>query len=168
MRERQRRVCAMDEALGLTLNTPEAALELAIARLWRHWPEIFGTDMAEMIRPLGRRKTTMLLGTTNSMVMQEFSFLGPEILEKANTFLGTNYFQELKLELMSGRPPLDESLLPIPSPSPTPPLPEPLGNLLPCMDPSSPVTACYRAYVKLFRPDLATTEPSCVDTPSHG
>jgi hypothetical protein len=158
MRERQRKICAMDEALKLALNSPEAPLELAIARLWRHWAEILGPDMAEMVRPLGRRKTTMLLGATNSMVMQEFTFLGPEILEKANTFLGTSYFQEVKLELMSGRPSLDHSLLPPSPPKPVAPRPEPLGNLLPCMDPSSPVTNCYRAYVKLFRPDLVPPE----------
>ena len=37
-------------------------------------------------------------------------------------------------------------------------LPDILGNLLPCMDPSSPVTSCYRAYVKHFRPDLVIPE----------
>lgn len=158
MRERQRKICAMDEALKLALDSPEAALELAIARLWRHWAEIIDPEMAEQVRPLGRRKTTMLLGATNSMVMQEFVFLAPEILEKANNFLGTGYFQEAKLELMSGRPSLDHSLLPAPPPKPAALRPDPLGNLLPCMDPSSPVTACYRTYVKHFRPDLVPPE----------
>lgn len=148
----------MSEALKLALNSPEAALELAIARMWRHWSEILGPDMAEMVRPLGRRKTVMLLGATNSMVMQEFVFLAPEILERCNTFLGVSYFQEVKLELMSGRPSLDHSLLPVPAPKSAVPCPEPLGNLLPCMDPSSALSRCYRAYVRHFRPDLDISE----------
>lgn len=154
MRERQRKTFQVGEALHLALGTPEAALELAIARLWRHWPEILGPELAEMVRPLGRRKTTMILGAANSMVMQEFSYFGQQILDKANAFLGTTYFQKLHLELMDGRPALDQSLLPQIPPNPIPPRPAPLGNLLPCMDPLSPVTKCYRSYVKHFRPDL--------------
>lgn len=158
MRERQRKTCQVGEALHLALGSPEAALELAIARLWRHWTEVLGPDMAEMVRPLGRRKTTMLLGAANSMVMQEFSYFGQHILDKANAYLGTAYFQKVHLELMDGRPALDQPLLPPIPPRPAPALPDPLGNLLPCMDPSSPVTACYRAYVRHFRPDLPIPE----------
>jgi hypothetical protein len=158
MRERQRRTCSVSEALNRVLGTPEAALELAIARLWRHWPELLGPDMAGMIRPLGHRKETMVLGATNSMVMQEFSFFAQTILDKANDFLGTAYFQKVTIELMAGRPALDESLLPPAPPAPKAARPDPIGNLLPCMDPSSPVTACYRAYVRHFRPDLPIPE----------
>ena len=158
MRERQKKVRSAAEALDTVLGTPEAALELAIARLWRHWPEVLGPEIAEMIRPLGHRKGTMLLGATNSMVMQEFSFFAPTILDKANAFLGTAHFQKVTIELMAGRPALDQSLLPPAPPRPEAPLPAPLGNLLPCMDPASPVTACYRAYVRHFRPDLDIPE----------
>ena len=151
-------MCTADEALRQTLNSAEASLELALARLWRHWPEILGPELAEVVKPLGRRKATMVLGATNSIIMQEFTFLAPEILKRANAFLGTGYFQEVKLELMSGRPGLDRNLLPTPLPQPIPSAPKPLGNLLPCMDPASPVSACYRAYVRHFRPDLLTSE----------
>jgi hypothetical protein len=158
MKERQKKVRSVSDALGTVLGTPEAALELAIARLWRHWPEILGPEIAAMIRPLGHRQNTMLLGATNSMVMQEFSFFAQDILEKTNAFLGSCYFQEVKIELMAGRPALDQSLLP-PIPSrPQAPRPDILGNLLPCMDPSSPVTSCYRAYVKHFYPELVIPE----------
>jgi len=148
----------MSEALGTVLGTPEAALELAIARLWRHWPEILGPEIAAMIRPLGHRQSTMLLGATNSMVMQEFSFFAQDILEKANAFLGNAYFQKVQIELMAGRPALDQSLLPPIPPRPQAPRPDILGNLLPCMDPSSPVTSCYRAYVRHFYPELEIPE----------
>jgi hypothetical protein len=158
MKERQKKVRPTSEALDLVLGTPEAALELALARLWRNWPEVLGPDMAAMIRPLGHRKETMLLGATNSMVMQEFSFFSQSIMDKANAFLGTAYFRKVQIELMAGRPALDESLLATLPPIPPTPRPEPIGNLLPCMDPSSPVTSCYRAYVRHFRPDLATPE----------
>jgi len=158
MKKRQKRTRTASEALDLVLGTPEAALELALARLWRHWPEILGQDMAAMVRPMGHRKETMLLGATNSMVMQEFSFFSQTILDKANAFLGTTYFHKVQIELMAGRAALDEPLLPPIPPKPVAPRPEPIGNLLPCMDPSSPVTACYRAYVRHFRPDLAVPE----------
>ena len=159
MHERRKKVCSVSDALSTTvLGTPEAALELAIARLWRHWPEVLGAEIAAMIRPLGHRKESMLLGATNSMVMQEFSYFAQTILDKANAFLGTAYFQKVQIELMAGRPALDESLLPTIPPRPEAPRPDILGNLLPCMDPSSPVTSCYRAYVKHFRPDLVIPE----------
>lgn len=154
MKKRTRKLCSVGEALDTALGSPEARLELAIARLWRHWAEVLGPDMAQFVRPLGRRKSTMLLGAANSLVMQEFSFFGPQILEKANAFLGNAYFQKVQLELMGGRPALDESLLPPPPPKATPPVPSPLGNLLPCMDPNSAVSSCYRAYVKHFKPEL--------------
>ena len=158
MRDRQKRTCSASEALDRVLGTPEAALELAIARLWRNWPELLGPEIADMIRPLGHRKETMVLGATNSMVMQEFAFFAQTILDKANAFLGTPYFRKVTIELMAGRPALDESLLPPAPPRPPAPKPDPIGNLLPCMDPSSPVTACYRAYVRHFRPDLEIPE----------
>jgi hypothetical protein len=158
MRERTKTTRSMTEAIQSVLGTPEAALELAIARMWRHWPQILGPDIAAMVRPLGRRQETMLLGATNSMVMQEFSFFAQTILDKANTFLGTTYFQKVQIELMAGRPALDESLLPPIPPRPEALAPDPIGNLLPCMDPSSPVTRCYRAYVRHFRPDLDIPE----------
>lgn len=158
MKERQKKVRTASEALDRVLGGPEAALELAIARMWRHWPEILGPEISEMIRPLGHRKETMVLGATNSMVMQEFSFFAQDILDKANAFLGNAYFREVRIELMAGRPALDESLLPPIPPRPRPPRPDVLGNLLPCMDPSSPVTSCYRAYVKHFYPELEIPE----------
>lgn len=151
---RQKKLCHVQEALDLVLQGPEANLELALARLWRNWSAVVGTQIASLVRPLGRRKTTMILGATNSMVMQEFSFWGPEVVAKANEFLGTTYFQQVRLELMDGRPGLDQPLVTKPSIMPKAPRPEPLGNLLPCMDPSSPVTSCYHAYVQHFYPEL--------------
>lgn len=154
MNTRTRKIHSASEALDKFLDSPEALLELAIARLWRHWPEVLGPDMSQFVRPLGHRKTTMLLGASNSLVMQELSYFGPQILEKANSFLGNTYFQKVQMELMGGRPALDAPLL---SPAPrriAPPAPAPLGNLLPCMDPASPVNACYRAYVKHFNPEM--------------
>lgn len=158
MHNRERTVRRVDEMLQKTFATPEAKLELAIARLWRHWPELLGTDIAALIRPLGHRDTTLVLGATNSMIMQEFRFFSQTILDKANEFLGTGYFTDMHIELMSGRPALDTlELTPIP-PVPKTPCPDPLGNLLPCMDASSPVTRCYHAYVRHFRPDLIDKE----------
>lgn len=159
MRERkQQQTRSTAEALTSVLGSPEAAMELAIARMWRHWPEILGPDMAAMVRPLGHRQETMVLGATNSMVMQEFSFFAQTILDKANAFLGAAYFQKVQIELMAGRPGLDQSLLPPIPQRPKAQAPDPIGNLLPCMDPSSPVTRSYRAYVRHFRPDLNIPE----------
>ncbi len=160
MSKRQKKLCHVQEALDLVLQGPDVHLELAIARLWRHWLEIVGPDKAAMVRPLGRRKTTMILGATNSMVMQEFSFWGAEVLARANEFLGTAYFQQVRLELMDGRPGLDQPLLTNPPAQPQVSRPEPLGNLLPCMDSSSPVTRCYHAYVQYFCPELILPKKS--------
>lgn len=154
MGKRTRKTLAISEALHILLGTPEALRELAIAKLWRHWSDVVGNDVALLVHPLGHRKTTMLLGADNSIVMQEFSYFAPQLLEKANTFLGASIFQKVQIELMAGRRALDAPLARPKAIRPTSPTPEPLGNLLPCMDESSPVTACYRAYVQHFFPDL--------------
>lgn len=154
MSDRQKKLCHVQEALELVLQGPDAHLELALARLWRHWSEVLGPDLAALARPLGRRKTTVILGAANSVVMQELSFRGAEILAKANDFLGSTYFQQARLELMDGRLSLDQIILGNPPDLTKPPRPEPLGNLLPCMDPSSPVTRCYHAYVQHFFPEI--------------
>ena len=158
MKQRRKKVCSSSEALSAVLGTPAAALEMALARLWKHWPQLMGPEIAANVHPLGRRAETMLLGTTNSMAMQEFSFYAQTILDKANTFLGTATFQKVHIELMAGRPALDQPLLPVAPPRAASPRPDPLGNLIPCMDPSSPVTRCYHAYVKHFRPDIEIPE----------
>ncbi|GAB1409318.1 hypothetical protein MASR1M90_04720 [Desulfovibrionales bacterium] len=150
MKKRRRTMLTSAEAVQHALHTPEAALELAIARLWRHWPQVLGQELATLVRPLGHRKTLMVLGAANSMVMQEITFFAPQILDKANAFLGVSYFQKVQMELLSGRPVLDENLLPAPPEPRVCPRPAPLGNLLPCMDPASPVTASYQAYVRHF------------------
>ena len=161
MGQRQRKICSTDEAISLVLGSPEATMELALARLWRHWPEVLGKSVAAMVRPLGHRKATLLLGAENSLVIQEFSFFAPQILEKANAFLGTRFFQEVHIELSGGRPTLDQPLLPAAPAGAVPPRPAPLGNLLPCLPSLSPVANCYRAYVKRFIPEMDTGEDAC-------
>jgi Protein of unknown function (DUF721). len=139
MHERRKKVCSVSDGLSSTvLGTPEAAFELAIARLWRHWPEVLGAEIAAMIRPLGHRKETMLSARPTPWSCRNFPTLRRPSWTRPTRSWATVYFQKVQIELMAGRPALDESLLPPVPPRPEAPRPDILGNLLPCMDPSSP------------------------------
>jgi hypothetical protein len=101
-----------------------------------------------MAHPLGHRNNILLIGGDDPCSMQELSYAIPEILEKVNAFLGEIYFQKIELHLLMGKTSLQRiDITPIPK-IPTPPRPPRLGNLQ--LSPDSPVSACYKAYIRCF------------------
>ncbi|GAB6058452.1 DciA family protein [Desulfonatronum parangueonense] len=88
-------------------SDPDCRRRLRLARLWSSWSEIVGDHVAELAKPLGHNKTTLLLGVDDPMAMQEMHFQTPAILAAVNAALGEKYFDKVRLDLLNGRSPLD-------------------------------------------------------------
>jgi len=122
----------------------------ALVKLWRAWDDIMG-EMARFARPLGHRRSTVILAADDPIVMQEAQYLAPLLLEKINGFLGEEVFDKVVFELLNGRVPLDGAIRPeAPGPSRKLKKPKNLGDLNEELDPDSPVGRCYRAYQRMF------------------
>lgn len=122
----------------------------ALVRLWRAWDDIMG-EMARFAKPLGHRRSTIILAADDPIVMQEAQYLAPMLLGKINDFLGEEVFDKVVFELLNGRIPLDGAIRPE-APEPPRKLKKPsnLGELKEELDPDSPVGKCYRAYRRMF------------------
>lgn len=127
----------------------KAETPFRFARLWRNWAQVVGEEAATLARPLGRRKRTLRLGVEDGAAMQETSFYAPQILEDVNGFLGEIFFDKIQCELLMGKTPLDE-VGRQEGGRRMPPRPRNLGNALQHMDPDSPVTRSYQAYLAAF------------------
>ena len=135
------------------LDRSKHGRDLALTELWRHWDTVLGPGLAGLALPLGHRDATLLIAAEDHLIMQELSFLTPEILERVNAFLEEDRFQEVHLSLLGKRRALNSTARP--EPRRTPPVilkpdPEHLGALWDNMDPDTPLGRCYRAYVRRF------------------
>ncbi|MEW5773323.1 MAG: DUF721 domain-containing protein [Thermodesulfobacteriota bacterium] len=139
-----------DQALSSVLSRLGGEESLFLARLWKAWPEVVGPDIAALARPLGHRRTKLLLGVEDGMVMQEMVHYSPVVLAQANEFLGRNFFDKVELHLLGGQVPLDGKGEPSPVHRPEPVRPGSLGGLLADLPPDNPVGRAYRAYVEFF------------------
>ncbi|WP_027721100.1 DUF721 domain-containing protein [Maridesulfovibrio zosterae] len=147
---RQRKVRSLNEAMGQFVSVMDGEYKLMIPRLWKAWPDLMG-ELAEFAKPLGHRKTTLILAAEDSVAAQELSYFAPEILERINSFFGKEVFDKVLFELLNGRVPLDGYELnrtefkraKIKKPGK-------LGGLKDKFDPESAVGRCYLKYVRLF------------------
>lgn len=138
------------EALARVMERLGADASFALVRLWREWPAVVGAEIAGLARPLGRRKTRLLLGVEDAVVMQELVHYSPVILAQANEFLGMNFFDKVELDLLGGQVPLDARTPRDPARRPEPRRPGSLGGLLADLPPDCPVGRAYRAYLEYF------------------
>lgn len=84
-------------------SSEDRRLQWRLAKAWSSWREIVGPDIADMAKPLGRNKSTLLLGVEDPMVMQELHFHAPAILVAVNSALGEKLFDKVRLDLLGGR-----------------------------------------------------------------
>lgn len=150
---REQRLLAAGEAISVFLDSYGGKERRHLTALWRNWPVVMGEDLAALAHPLGHKGDILLIGADDVMAMQELSLQTVEILERANAFMDSEFFKQVKLNLMQGR-----QALSLPRPrrpdSPLRPLlpqkPARLGGLVGKLDPLSPVTRCYEAYLAMF------------------
>ncbi|MGE4297798.1 MAG: DUF721 domain-containing protein [Desulfovibrionaceae bacterium] len=143
---------ALDREMPALMRKLGAGGGFSLVRLWRAWPQVVGEHIAEVARPLGHRKTTLIIGADDSMVAQELTYYAPQIIEDVNAFLGKETFDKVQVELVMGKAPLDTVSLAKPvMPETNPGRPEKLGGLAGRLDPQSPVARCYEAYIRMMR-----------------
>ncbi len=125
---------------------------LGLLSLWEHWDFAAGEEVAALGQPLGHKDDVLILGVEDPMAMQELSLRIPELLERVNAFLDSEIFSDVRLILLQGARPLTvkrprRSLSPFDRMPPRPPR---LGGLAGRLDPHSPVTRSYEAYIRAF------------------
>jgi hypothetical protein len=140
-------------------RNPEYQRVLRLVALWDSWSEIVGPEVAELARPLGHNKTTLLLGVEDAVAMQEISFQTPDILRMVNASLGESVFDKVRLDLIGGRTSLDTIAASFPKRPGTSPLlsarnrlppPVNLGALQDDFSKIPAVERCYKAYVRHY------------------
>ena len=147
--QRATRMKALDKGMPGLLRKLGAGAGFSLVRLWRAWPQVVGEHIAEVARPLGHRKTTLIIGADDSMVAQELTYYAPQIIEDVNAFLDKETFDKVQVELVMGKAPLDTVCVTKPvMPGTNPGRPEKLGGLAGRLDPQSPVARCYEAYIR--------------------
>ena len=152
LKERARRLMHVTDALSRFLDNGDGREHAHLTQLWEHWDMVMGEELSPLAVPLGHRKDTLLLAAEDSMAAQEIVMQSVEVLERANAFMNRTYFSRIQVELLMGRTDLSRSL---PERHPQPaayriPRPENLGSLKGALDPDSPVTRCYEAYLRYF------------------
>lgn len=149
-------VRASQEAVRALLEKLGGKEQAQLTRLWGNWNMVMGPDLAALAIPLGSRKRVLLVGGEDNMAMQELMYQIPEMLERVNAFMDSEYFAQVEVRLLLGREALDARLAraeQAAAPRPTaslPPRPERLGGLLGQLDPESPVGRCYAAYLRMY------------------
>lgn len=140
------------DALGRMLQRKGAGTGFKLAQLWRNWEMVMGEELKHLAIPLGHRKNTLIVGAEDNMAQQELTYFTYEIIERVNAFLDEPFFNKVQVDLLLGKPALDETTLPTITPyvPEMPPRPARLGGLIGKLDPDSPVTRCYEKYVRMF------------------
>ncbi|MDR2075729.1 MAG: DUF721 domain-containing protein [Desulfovibrio sp.] len=146
--KREKRLRAAGEAMEAFLARLGGGERRRLCALWNDWDRVLG-PLASLALPLGQDNGVLLLGAEDSMALQEISLQSPEILERANAFMGGPVFLRVRAVLVQGRLPLNRRP-PVRTPSPPAPARPPrLGGL--SLPPDSPAGRCYAAYVAMFR-----------------
>ncbi|MCL1939156.1 MAG: DUF721 domain-containing protein [Desulfovibrionaceae bacterium] len=155
--EREKRVRSSAEGLRLLLHRLGGQEQGRLVSLWKNWDRIMGEDVAALGRPLGHKDQTLNIGADNSMALQELSLRAPEILERANATMGSEFFTEVNVLLLQGKTGLAQdntSTAHKTTPAaPAPPAFEgpPIGGLMGKLSPDSPITRCYETFVALAK-----------------
>jgi hypothetical protein len=151
-REKCVRSCA--EGLRLLLHRLGWQEQSKLVDLWKNWDQIMGEDVAALGRPFGHKAQSLHIGADNSMALQELLLQAPEILERANSAVGSEFFIKVKVFLRQGQPGLaQENALAICANAPVVAAFEGpiIGGLVGKLSPNSPITRCYETFVALSR-----------------
>jgi hypothetical protein len=146
--KREKRLLPAGEAVQALLARLGGQDRGRLCALWDNWNPVLG-PLSSLALPLGQENGVLLLGAEDSMVLQELTLQGPEILERVNAFMGSLFFLKVRVVLVQGRRPLNRKIPPPAFPAPQPARPPRLGGL--SLPQDSPAGRCYAAYVAMFR-----------------
>ena len=150
---RQKKIVSAQDACQIFFLKHGGKERQHLNALWKSWDAVLGVELAQLGFPLGHSNGVLLVGSEDNMALQELSMQAEEILERVNTFMDKSFFTGVKLVLLQGNRPLNlfrprRSVQPVKIPVEN--LPD-IGSLLGKLDPASPVTLCYEAYVELVK-----------------
>ncbi|CAK7063598.1 MAG: hypothetical protein DELT_01537 [Desulfovibrio sp.] len=145
-------LCSITDALAVFLDQRGGRERARLTLLWDHWEMVMGKDLAAIAIPLGHKKDALFIAAEDSMAAQEIAMQADEVLLRANAFMNGHVFSRVQVELVMGRNDLSRTapVLREPPPEYETKKPEQLGSLIGVLDPESPVTKCYEAYVRYF------------------
>ena len=150
---REKRVYSGAEGMRLLFARLGGGPQSRLVALWKNWDRIMGEDIASIGYPLGHKDRALTIGADDSMAMQELSLMAEDILERANEAMGEGYFDKVTVTLMQGKNALarEDEAPEVPGPAAGAPrsglAPQPIGALKGRLDPDSPITRCYEAFV---------------------
>ncbi len=80
---------------------PEINLERRLheQRIWEHWPEIAGAQVAAVAQPSSVSRRTLYVDVADSMWMQQLSFMQPLFLERIATCAGEGLVERVFFRL---------------------------------------------------------------------
>ena len=139
----------LDEVLNKLVSRPDFAPATRLAAILQCWREVVGEDMAGLARPLGHRGKTLLIGCEDPVIMQELSYMAPDILEMVNAKFNEQVFDNVQFDLLANKVPLDE--VKVDPPLFQPPsrfVPTSLGHLELLRGLDTPLGRAYAKYVR--------------------
>lgn len=125
-----------------------APCQTLLGELWKNWEIVMG-PFASMAHPLGHRNGILLIGAEDSYIMQELTYAVPEILERANAFMDSEFFHRVEFHLLINKDTLQRINITETPALPSPPKPPRLGQLK--LPEHSLLAECYKAYVRIFQ-----------------
>lgn len=149
----RKRGASLHEAIGRFFGRNRVDERFHLLQLWDNWPMVMGEELCALARPLGAREGTLLIGAEDNMLLHELSFHAQDILARANAFMHTPRFSQVRFELLQGRRPLyprqagEQGLVNLPEKRERP---AKLGGLKDKVDPDTPAGRAYLAYVASF------------------
>lgn len=88
------------ELLGqLFAHRPRLAQKMRQHEIWDCWETIVGPRIAAETTPMRFTGTTLVIGVTSPVWIQELSYLKPELLAKIRTLLDPALITDIRLEL---------------------------------------------------------------------
>ncbi|HIU18250.1 MAG TPA: DUF721 domain-containing protein [Candidatus Avidesulfovibrio excrementigallinarum] len=149
---RTRAMQPVGQGLSALLDSLGAGSPVArLTQLWKNWDHVMGPDLAELAFPLGHRRSTLVVGGSDNLALQELSFQTEEILERANAFMDEPFFERVELQLALGRMPLGHTagIQPSTRKRPEPEKPAGLTGSFRDFDPDSAVGRAYLACLRM-------------------
>jgi hypothetical protein len=113
-----------------------------------------------MAKPLGRRKSHLIIGVTDSVAMQELRFYAQDILDRIAQFLDHQPFDNVAVELIKGRTCLDGVQVEHSWIVPKPKIPDHVGELGPYLPEGSAIRSCYEAYIRALADSVSKNRSS--------
>ncbi len=82
--------------------------DIEISKLWINWTRVIGGKFGQIAYPLGRRDKILVIGVKDNVSMQEIYFRKIEILKKIEKFLGYQPFEDVVVEFLGSKTPLNK------------------------------------------------------------